>query len=175
MQPPTMIAAAADSGRFPSPVTIALGVAAIGYVLWSRMQGQPLVPKRLIVLPAVLLVLGISDLTGSHHQTGADIGFLVGGALLSGALGAARGSTIELFARDGVLWQRYRPVTVALWVALILSKIVLAVIASATGAKGAATNGLLFTLGVSLLAESATVGPRALATHIPLPDPTSVQ
>ena len=171
-----MIIAAAGGGRFPSPVTIVLVVAAIGYVLWSRMQGQPLAPKRLVVLPALLIALGISDLTGAHHQSGADIGFLVGGALLSAALGAARGSTIELFARDGVLWQRYRPVTAALWVALILSKIVLAVIASAAGAKGGAgTNGLLFTLGISLLAESAVVGPRALATHIPFADPANAQ
>ena len=133
------------------------------------MQGQPLQAKRLLVLPAVFVVLGISDLTGHHaHYTAADIVFLVVGGALAAALGAARGATVELFARDGELWQRYRPVSVALWLALIAAKLILAAIAGAAGASAAAgTNGLLLALGISLAAEAAVTGPRALATGIP--------
>jgi hypothetical protein len=124
-------------------LTIVLVVAAIGYVLWSRMQGRPLKVRRLL-LPAVLTVLGILDLTGSPapHLTPKDITFLVVSVALSLVLGGARGATLELYPRDGELWQRYRPVTVVLWVALIAVKIVLLVIASAAGATagGGATS-----------------------------------
>jgi hypothetical protein len=164
---PTVIAAvAASHGRFPSPVTVLLVIAGVAYVMWSRMQGQPLKAKRLIVLPALYLVLGVGDLKG--HETAGDIAFLAVGLGLSVILGAARGSTIELSVRDGALWQRYRGITVGLWLTLIASKVVLAAIAHVAGAAGGAgTNGLLFSLGLSLLAESAVVGLRALSTGVP--------
>jgi hypothetical protein len=125
------------------------------------------------VLPAVFVVLGIGDLTGKHaHYTAADIGFLVAGAVPSAVLGAARGATVQLFSRDEELWQRYRPATVALWLALIAVKVILSLIAGAAGASGGAgTNRLLLALGVSLLAETAVVGPRAPATG----EPSAVQ
>jgi hypothetical protein len=168
----TVLASAhtASHSTIPSPLTIVLVVAAIGYVLWSRMQGRPLKIRRLLLLPAVLTVLGFVDLTGSSapHLTPKDITFLAISAAVSAALGAARGATIELYPSNGVLWQRYRPVTVVLWVTLIVVKIVLLVIADAAGASaGAGTSTLLLFLGVSLLAEAAIVIPRAQATGVP--------
>ena len=161
---------AATRSTIPSPITILLAVAAVGWMLWSRMKGQPLQARRLLVLPVVLVVLGITDLTGSSapHLTPKDITFLVIGAGISAVLGAARGATIELYPRQGELWQRYRPVTIGLWIALIATKVVLMVIASAAGASaGGGTSSLLLSLGVSLLAEAAIVGPRALSTGVP--------
>lgn len=157
-------------GSIPSPLTIVLVVAAVGYVLWSRMQGRPLKLRRLIVLPIILVVLGITDLTGSSapHLTSKDIGFLAVGIVLSIVLGAARGATIEIYSNQGELWQRYRRSTVGLWVALIAAKIVLLAIAkSAHASAGGGTNSLLLALGVSLLAEAAIVGPRATSTGLP--------
>jgi len=134
-----LITLAAVHGRFPSPITILLALAGIALVMWSRIQGQPLQAKRLLVLPAVFVVLGVSDLTGHHaHYTAADVGLLIAGGALAAVLGVARGATIELFTRDGELWQRYRPLTVALWLALIVAKVILAAIASAAGAPGGA-------------------------------------
>ena len=170
--PLTTLAAAhaAAHSAIPSPLTILLAVTAVGYVLWSRMKGQPLKAKRLLVLPAVLTVLGITDLTGSSapHLTPKDIAFLVVGAGISAVLGAARGATIELYPQGGELWQRYRPVTVGLWITLIAAKLIVMVIAGAARASaGGGTSSLLLTLGVSLLAEAAIVGPRALSTGLP--------
>ena len=70
--------AAVRSGGTPSPATILLGVAAVGYVLWSRLRGQPLNARRLLVLPVVLTVIGVADLTGSSapRLSGTDVGFL---------------------------------------------------------------------------------------------------
>lgn len=158
--------AAAHGGTIPSPVEIVVAVAAVAFVLWSRMKGQPLRAKRLLVLPVVLVVIGALDLSGSLSP--ADVGFLVGGLIVSVILGAARGVTIEVYPSQGELWQRYRPSTVALWVALIVIKVTLVAVASATGAQaGGGTNSLLLTLGASLLAEAAVVGPRALSTGLP--------
>ena len=169
---PTTLAAAhaAAHSAIPSPLTIVLAVAAVGYVLWSRMKGQPLQARRLLVLPVVLTVLGITDLTGSSapHLTPKDIGFLAASAGLSAVLGAARGATIELYPQGGELWQRYRPATVGLWITLIAAKLILMVIADAAHASaGGGTSSLLLALGVSLLAEAAIVGPRALSTGLP--------
>ncbi len=166
----TLATAHAAHSAIPSPLTILLVVAAVGYVLWSRMKGQPLKLKRLLVLPAILTVLGITDLTGSSapHLTPKDIAFLVIGAVISAVLGAARGATIELYPQRGELWQRYRRITVGLWITLIATKLVVLVIASAVGASaGGGTSSLLLCLGVSLLAEAAIVGPRARSTGLP--------
>jgi hypothetical protein len=173
LSPLTTLAAApaASHSEIPSPLTILLVVAAVGYVLWSRMQGRPLKLRRMLVLPAVLVVLGIVDLTGSSapHLTSKDIAFLVISVVLSVVLGAARGATIELYPQQGELWQRYRRSTVALWIALIAAKLILIGIASAAGASaGSGTSTLLLTLGVSLLAEAAIVAPRAASTGLPL-------
>ena len=154
----------------PSPLTIVLAVAAVGWVLWSRMKGQPLKAKRLLVLPVVLTALGITDLTGSSapHLTPKDVGFLAASVGISAVLGAARGATIQLYPQGGELWQRYRPATVGLWITLIATKLILTVIAGAAHASaGAGTSSLLLALGVSLLAEAAIVGPRAMSTGLP--------
>jgi hypothetical protein len=123
-----------------------------------------------LVLPLLFIVIGVADLTSSTapHLKTAAIAFLVAGAVISILLGAARGTTIELYPKDGQLWQRYRRSTVMLWIALIAAKIVLTVIAhGAGGAAGAGTNSLLIAFGLSLLAEAAVVAPRALSTGLP--------
>ena len=162
--------AAVHSGGIPSPVTILLGVAAVGYVLWSRLRGQPLNARRLLVLPVVLTVIGVADLTGSSapRLSGTDVGFLAAGVAISVVLGVARGATIELYPNRGELWQRYRPVTVVAWATLVVAKLALAGIPSlAVASAGAETRGLLLSLGASLIAEAAVVGPRALSTGLP--------
>jgi hypothetical protein len=161
---------APDHSEIPSPLTILLVVAAVGYVLWSRMKGRPLKLKRMLLLPLVLMVLGITDLTGSSapHLTPKDIAFLLAGVAIAAVLGAARGATIELYPQQGELWQRYRRATVGLWIVLIAIRLTMIAIASAAGASaGGGTNTLLLTLGTSLLAEAAIVGPRARSTGLP--------
>jgi hypothetical protein len=161
--------ASAHTGH-PAPLTILFVVAAFGYVLWTRTKGQPLSGRRLVVLPVLLSVLGITGLTGSSAPplTPKDVVFLVVSVVVSAALGAARGATIELYPYHGELWQRYRRNTVALWILLIAFKIVLVVAAGAAGASaGGGTNSLLLSFGISLLAEAAIVAPRALSTGLP--------
>jgi len=165
----TLVLAATHGSSIPSPVTIVLAIAAVVWVLWSRTKGQPLKAKRLLVLPVVLTVIGVTDLSGSSapHLTPTDIAFLAASVVVSAVLGAARGATIELYPNQGELWQRYCRSTVGLWVALIVTKVFLLAAASAAGASaGGGTNSLLVSLGASLLAEAAVVGPRALVAEV---------
>ena len=162
--------AAVHGGALPTPVVAVLVVIGAGHVLWRRMRGEALQAKRLLALPLVFSVLGVVDLTAptAPHLGPADVAVLVAGAVVSVVLGAVRGATVELFPREGVLWQRYRGVTVLLWGVLIASKLLLALVAHLMGAAGAVgTEGLMLSLGLSLLGEAALVAPRALSTGVP--------
>ena len=149
----------------PSPVSIVLVIAGVGFVMWKRMRGEAVKDiKRMLVLPLVFVVLGVANLTGSRpaHLDAASVAFLVVGGLISVGLGAVRGATIELFTKDGFLWQRYRGVTVALWAVLIAVKLLLVLVAHGVGAH--ASSDLMLSLGLSLAGEAALVAPRALST-----------
>jgi hypothetical protein len=166
-----LVLATTHGGTVPSPFTIVVALAAVSYILWSRTQGRVFNPRRTLVLPAVLIVIGVAGLTGSSAARlgPKDIAFLAMSVVISAVLGAARGRTIELFSRDGALWQRYTRWTVVLWIALIATKLILIGVASSAGASaGGGANTLLLTLGFSLLAEAATVGPRAVAAGMPV-------
>ena len=81
----------------------------------------------------------------------AELGDLYAAKLMAGSGGPAGWPFVGL----GVGWQRYRPLTVALWITLIAAKLVLMAIAAAAGAPaGGGTSSLLLTLGVSVLAEA---------------------
>ncbi len=151
-----------------SVTTILLIVAAVGYVLYSRMQGQALTARRLLVIPVILLAIGVGEL-GNVSATG--VAFLVAAGATSLALGAARGATVAVYARNGVLWYRYHKSTVVLWVLTIAVRAGLVAAATAVGLPG--EYGMLISLGLSLLGESAVVGTRAHATGIPFAPTTS--
>ena len=145
-----------------SPETILLAVAAVAFVLYSRLKGQPLTARRLLIMPVVLVAIGCSEL---GHPSSTGVGFLVAAGALSLALGAVRGATVAVFARDGALWYRYRKATLGLWLLTLGARGALVGVASALGLVGG--YGMLVSLGLSLLGESAVVGLRAQATGIP--------
>ncbi len=172
-----MSAARTHVGLSPVPtvVWIVLGIGAVGYVLVSRLRGEALRTRRLLVLPAVFTGLGlveISDLIPTHRDT-ADLVLLAVGAVLSLGLGAARGATVVLYRRGGFLWQRYRLATVMWWLVLIAVRVGLAVIGQMTHAPLATSSqAIMLLLGLTFLAESAAVAPRAMASGVPfIPDP----
>ncbi|HEY7813734.1 MAG TPA: hypothetical protein VIC62_10875 [Nakamurella sp.] len=145
-------------------VLIALVLAAIGYVLASRIKGQPVNIRRLLVLPAVLTAMGILELAGSvSGGVGPwDAVLLAAGLLAAAGLGAARGATVAVFVKDDRWWLRYRLATLALWGATVAVRVGLTVLAHWAGAT-VATSGpaLLLSAGATLLAEGAMVAQRA--------------
>jgi len=98
-------------------VLVVLALAVVGYVLASRIAGQPVNTRRLLVLPGVLTAMGLLQLSGavSGGVRPPDLGLLAVGVAAAAGLGAARGATVTVAVRDGRPWLRYRPVTLGLW------------------------------------------------------------
>jgi hypothetical protein len=134
---------------------ILLYVALIGYVLYRKMQGQPLKQgKHLFVLPVLMIVIGYGDLTHGHMKSIA-IAITVIGAVVSLTLGALRGSADRLSIRDGVPFVQWTRVSLGLFAANILAKLVIDLIGIAAGSTTSAVGkSLIFTLGLTLLGEA---------------------
>jgi hypothetical protein len=145
-------------------VLVVLVLAVVGYVLASRITGQPVNTRRLLVLPGVLTAMGALQLSGavSGGVRPQDLGLLAVGLATAAGLGAARGGTVTVAVRDGRPWLQYRAVTLGLWAATVAVRIGLTVLAHAAGATVAGSGpALLLSAGATLLAEGAVVAHRA--------------
>jgi hypothetical protein len=140
-------------------------IAIVAYVIGRQLLGEPLRGKRVILLPAVLFVIGLTRLSGGgHHVHAVDVACLVA----SGVIGAGQGAMTRLETRDGGLWGRMPPRGLLLWVALIASRVVMTVLASALGAHVAASSApIVLLLGVNRLGQAAVITRRALSSGIP--------
>lgn len=147
-----------------SATEIVLIIAAIGYVLGRRMLGQLLEARALLVLPAVLTVVGFTQLHEVRPVSVAAVTFAGVGVVASVLIGLARGATIALEERDGRVWMRYRWSTVCLWVlnfAVKAAMIPVELLVSHS-ASSAAGHSIVFAIGLGILAESAVVLLRAM-------------
>lgn len=149
--------------------TALLVIAVLLYAMVRRFLGEPLVARRLVVLPLALTAYGLYTVAQAHfvHAT-ADLVALVLGGLVAVAGGALRGRTVRVFVRDGHVWYRYTWVTLAVWGGLIALRFAQAAAAIAIGAdQPVLTASLVLSLGLSFLGEATVVGPRAMATGAP--------
>jgi hypothetical protein len=135
---------------------ILIYVALIGYVVFKKVQGQPLkTPKGLFALPVILVIIGYGDLAHGTGPKPIEITLIVIGALLSLALGALRGRTDKLSTRDGSPFMQWGATSLALFIGNLAAKLVLDLIAIAAGSTAsAAGKSLIFTLGLTLLGEA---------------------
>ncbi|MFD9698639.1 DUF1453 domain-containing protein [Lentzea sp. NPDC059081] len=141
-------------------VEIVLIAAAIVYVLARRLMGEPAVGKRLLLLPVVLGVIGLSQM--SAHSVDAVV-FLVVSAVLSVVFGVLRGLTIRTYEQNGIVMLRYTAMTVVLWVASIVARIALGFVTNLVDPGAVQTgNGLMLVVGAGLLAEGLVVMSKAV-------------
>jgi hypothetical protein len=63
-------------------------------------------PDHVYVPPVVLVAVGVHSLA-KQSLSAPDVGWLAVTVLLGVAFGAVRAATTVLYARNGVLWQRY--------------------------------------------------------------------
>lgn len=148
-------------------VLVVLVLAAVGYVLVSRIAGRPVNTRRLLVLPGVLTAMGALQLAGavSAGIRPQDLGLLAVGLAAAAGLGAARGATVAVSVRDGRPWLRYRAFTLALWAATVAVRVGLTALAHEAGATVSASGpALLLSAGVTLLAEGVIVAHRAFTS-----------
>src|SRR3954466_4337217 len=156
-----------------SAVEVVLIAAAIIFVIGRRLIGEPLQAKRLLLMPVLLGAWGCTQL-GSLSP--AEIAVLVAEGIIALGLGAARGITIAVYEQGGHLWYRYRPVTIAVWVATIGVRIAMVLGASAIGVHLPTSGALLLTFAVSLAGEAAVVAVRAQRLGVPFaPDRRTAQ
>src|SRR3954454_15402643 len=125
---------------------VLLVLAVLGYVVAKRLAGQPLTRRRLLVVPAVLVGMGVVELAGARITTGLVL-LLTVETLVGLGFGVLRGATIAVYERGGHLWYRYRPATVLLWVLAIGARLGVAVVAHRAGVELPGTT-VLIALGV---------------------------
>jgi hypothetical protein len=139
--------------------------AVVVLIIVKRFAGEP-VGSRTLVLPAIMVIYGISQIHGRLNAT--DIALLAVELVVALAAGLARGYTIKLFVKDGHLWQRYTLVTLGVWLAMIALRVGFAIGAGALGATITAGATVLVTFGLSMVVETLVVGQRASATGHPI-------
>jgi hypothetical protein len=144
-------------------------IAIVAYVIGRQLIGEPLRGKRVVLLPAILAVIGVADLSGKgHHVQPVDVVCLVVGGLVVAAIGVAQGLAMRLESRNGSLWGQMAPKALWLWLLLIVSRVVMIAIADGVHAHVAASSAtILLMLGINRLGQAAVVVPRALAAGIP--------
>jgi hypothetical protein len=137
---------------------VLLYIALIGFVLFKKVQGRPLgTPKKLLMLPVILTVLGFEDATHGTMKP-IEIAVTVIGAAVSLGLGALRGRADKLSIRDGVQFVQWGKTSLMLFFANLLAKLVLDLLGVAGGGTiSAAGKSLLFTLGLTLVGEAAVL------------------
>jgi hypothetical protein len=147
------------------PVEIVVILAALCYLLVRRLLGEPAEARRMLLLPAVLTVIGLTDV--SHDvKSVVPLLFLLGSGGLSVLIGALRGLSVRVSERQGVAFVQYRWVTVALWAVNLAIKFGGNVVLRTADphAALAVSNSLLLTLGAGILAEGLVVMARAMHT-----------
>ena len=153
-----------------SGIDILIVVAVIGWVIFRQLRGEPLRGKRAVLLPAILTIVGFTELHGSHgsHLQAADITAITIGTIGSAFIGVALGAITRLEERGGYLWAQLPMYGLWLWAALIGWRGVSFVIADAMHAHVAASTAtMLFGLGVNRLAQAAVIVPRAMMMGVP--------
>ena len=152
-----------------SILEVLAAIAVVVMVLARQLRGEPLRGKRLILLPAVLTVIGFTDLgNGGRHPTATDIACLVISGLIAAAIGLAQGTVMRLESRDGFLWGQLPVWGLWLWAGLVLSRLAMTGVAYGLHAHVAASTAtILLMLGINRLAQAGVVSLRAFHSGIP--------
>jgi hypothetical protein len=145
------------------PVEVVLVIALVAYVLIRRMAGETAEGKRMLLLPAILAVVGVVDVS-KVAQSGVSLGFLIASTVVSVGIGLLRGASVKVFERDGIVFMKYTVVSVILLVVnfgvRFGASFVLGMVDPS--AVHAVSSGLMLTLGASLLVEGLCVLSKAV-------------
>jgi len=138
--------------------TIAIAAILIVFVLAKRVRGEAVrEPKRLFLLPIVLGVIGLQNVTHAKVNT-IDIVVIAAGAALSLGLGLLRGKFDRVTLVNGSPFMSWSATSVGVFAGNVLAKLALdAVGVAAGGTTAALTSSILLSLGLTLLGEAAVV------------------
>ena len=153
-----------------SAIEILAVVGIIGFIIVRQLRGELVHGKRAVLLPAILTVIGFTDLHASKgaHLQAADIACIVVGCAGSALIGLAFGAITRLEERGGYLWAQLPTRGLWLWAAMVVWRAIAMGVAAGMHAHVAASSStLLFSLGVNRLAQAAVIVPRAMAMGVP--------
>ena len=152
-----------------SIITVLAAIGIIVFVIGQQIAGSGLTGRRVILLPAILTIIGLVQVTGHQaHATPTDFALIGISAAVAIAIGLGLGAMTRIERRDGSLWAQLPKTGLWLWAGLILSRVVIGVIAHLGNAHVAAgTDAIMLTLGLNRVAQAAVVVPRAMAAGIP--------
>jgi hypothetical protein len=142
--------------------TVAIAVALIVFVLARRVRGEAVpAPKKLFLLPLVVVALGLQNLTHATLNT-VDIAVVAAGCALSLALGLLRGRLDQVCVVNGAPYMSWSAASVGVFAVNVLSKLALDAGGVAAGGTAAAlSSSILLSLGLTLLGEAVVVWQRA--------------
>jgi hypothetical protein len=152
-------------------------------VVYKRVQGRPIATsKQLFVLPVLVTILGIADLSRPRLDA-VDIAVAVVGCFLSLVLGAFRGTRVKLSRREGVPYVQWGAAAVAILALNIVAKLALDVAGVALGGSTSGVTASLFlAVGLMLVGEAAAVwsrlrigGPSGLDRDAEISGPTDLR
>lgn len=146
-----------------APLEILLVVVLVGYMLIRRLLGEPAQAKRMLVLPAVLTVIGLSSAKDVLHDP-VQLGFLAVTTLIGVGIGALRGLSVRVYVQDGIANMRYTAISVVLWVVNIAAKLGGNFLLTAVDPHADSSSTLMLTLGAGLLMEGVVVLAKAMRT-----------
>ena len=99
-----------------SALTVLAAIGIVVYVVGQQVVGSALRGKRVVVLPAVLTVVGVADISsGGSHPGATDVVLLVVSGVIAVAIGIGLGAMTRLERRDGYLWAQLPKQGLWLW------------------------------------------------------------
>ena len=153
--------------------TIAIAAVLIVFVLAKRVRGEAVrEPKRLFLLPIVLGVIGLQNVTHATLNT-IDIAVVAAGAVLSLGLGLLRGKFDRVTLVDGSPFMSWTAASVAIFAGNVLAKVALDAGGVAAGGTTALSSSILLSLGLTLLGEAAVVWFRSQSLSAAGPGPSA--
>ena len=151
---------------------VAGGLAVVVFFIVRQLRSERF-EQRSLIFPIGLGIYGaviLNSTSKQHPVTAASAGLLCLSAAASVGFGVVRGRTIELFERDGELWERATWATIAGWIGLLVTRIVIIAAAAAIGATLAASpSSIPLMLAITLAAQMIVVGRRAGETGLAIP------
>jgi hypothetical protein len=144
-------------------LTVVPWIAVAILVIYHQFTAQTLRGQAMIVLPVILAVIGISNLTRQPSLAPTTMAVLVVNVLIASTLGLWRGTSIRLW-REGTdtILRQATLLTLVLWLVAIALRALTAIIGHASGVASSVSFGELpLFLGITFAAQNLVVWTRA--------------
>lgn len=144
-------------------VNVAIYVVLIGFVLYRQMSRVALNPRRLVLLPVILAVFAVQQLSRQALRFDAGtLAFLGVSLAVSILAGMWRGTTFRIWTDAGVVMTKGTALTLIAWVVLIALRLPFALVSHAANyPQGLVIGELLLALAVTFAAQNVVIWMRS--------------